>query len=450
MAATVPDMVMTGEERPSPTEIAESGEDMEEDDDSGQLKPVKNEKRKRGVHARAVEVPSNSDEDDDDDDELESPSKRPHDDKAKNTIDAAEIRELLFGHVNEMKQAWRSFQGRLDKVESTQLQQQHEMVSLRSRTHKLEKESKTAKQMQEQTNKNVDHLTEEVRNMKVQWEELQSRKPAAYSHPAVPHDTVKTPDPWADFLLRRQQGNGNSGESSSWKRQASGSDGPPPPPDARGQRNPDVLTEEEKRTLVIGGWLRDTRKSLIEEESATLLAMDNIKSLIDAEKITVYGPRRSVGMLKFHRREGESFEGMKNRMWEMVKLAAATKYQLPSTKDAGEVKTMWASFVKTRAARSKSALVSMVRRVTIALAMESKDDQGAYTHALHTQISAYDCDWSLGTIWCGSQKLASATHKPPKEGEHVLMSGGWVSTTAVAMSAGCSVDEAKQAFEREL
>ena len=111
---------------------------------------------------------------------------------------------------------------------------------------------------------------------------------------------------------------------------------------------------------------------------------------------------------------------------------------------------MWATFVKTKAARAKSSHVSMVRRVTIALAMDAKNEAGGIACLQNTQISAYDCDWNLGTIWCGKLKLASATHRQPKEGENVLMSGGWISLTSVAETAGCSIDEAKLAFEREL
>ena len=92
----------------------------------------------------------------------------------------------------------------------------------------------------------------------------------------------------------------------------------------------------------------------------------------------------------------------------------------------------------------------MVRRVTCILALDTKTPDGGIRCLASTQFSAYDCDWGLGTIWCGPHKLASATHKAPREGEHVLMGGGWVSLDAVATTAGCSIDEAKAALEREL
>ncbi|CAE7542500.1 unnamed protein product [Symbiodinium sp. CCMP2592] len=156
-------------------------------------------------------------------------------------------------------------------------------------------------------------------------------------------------------------------------------------------------------------------------------------------------------MLRFKEREGETFHHVRERMWDVIKKIAAAKHMLPSTKETGEEqKPMWASFVKTKAARAKSSLVSMVRRVTCALALDAKTPEGGVKHLLNTQFTAYDCDWSLGTIWCGEHKLASATHKAPQLGEHVLMSGGWVSLDAVSTVAGCTIDEAKAALEREL
>ena len=155
-------------------------------------------------------------------------------------------------------------------------------------------------------------------------------------------------------------------------------------------------------------------------------------------------------MLRFVLREGEAFNDMRNRMWQTVKAIASMKHALESTKEFGDPRTLWASFVKTKVARAKSSLVSMVRRVTIALALDAKDEQGGIACLSHTQPTSYDCDWNLGTIWCGALKLASATQKQPKEGEFILVSGGWVSLTAVSTTAGCSVEEAKIAFEREL
>ena len=49
---------------------------------------------------------------------------------------------------------------------------------------------------------------------------------------------------------------------------------------ATGEKNPDELSEDEKRTLVVGGWLRDTRRAIIEEESAAVLGNEVVKKLL--------------------------------------------------------------------------------------------------------------------------------------------------------------------------
>ena len=197
--------------------------------------------------------------------------------------------------------------------------------------------------------------------------------------------------------------------------------------------------------------MQDTRRATTEEEALQLLTNPEIKALVDVEKVAVYGPRRSVGMIKFTQRDNErTFEEVKNRMWQVVRTTAKLKIPVESAKSMGEDKTMSASFVKTRTARVRSSHISMVRRVTINLVSDTKDDGGGVLHELHVAPTAYDMDWSAGTIWCGVHKLASSTHRKPKDAETVLMTGGWVNLDAVGLIAGCSVDAAKAAFEREL
>ena len=156
-------------------------------------------------------------------------------------------------------------------------------------------------------------------------------------------------------------------------------------------------------------------------------------------------------MIKFTQRKDEIFfESVKQRMWQVVRTVAKLKILVPSTKAMGEEKTMWASFVKTRTARVRSAHISMIRRVTIELAGDTKDEGGGVLNVLHTLQTAYDMDWSAGTIWCGIHKLGSATHRKPKEANTIVMSGGWINLDAVGLVAGCTDEAAKAAFEREL
>ena len=421
----------------SPTEIADNS-----DNEHSPERPAKLEKRKREVRQRdprALPVPGTEEDEDD----LDSPSKRPP--RAESVLTASDIKDLLAGHLSEMKAAWRTFQGRLDHLDGVQEQQGQaldthgEMLGqLRTRTKVIEKDMITHKQAQQQTAKNLEDLTEEVKNMRVQWDELQGKvAEGRHKKGGTSPGPVAPSDPWATYLQQRQDQPAPHGLFAAT---SSGSSAD----------KSDSLTEDEKRTLVIGGWRQDTRRAVIDEESQQVLNQPSIKSLIDSEKLLIYGPRRSVGMLRFCQRENETYNEMRNRMWETVRMIANMKIVLESTKEGNDHKTLWASFVKTKAARAKSALVSMVRRVTIVLALDAKNEQGRIQCIANTQTTAYDCDWNLGTIWCGTHKLASATHKQPKEGECVLMSGGWVSLSAVSFTAGCTVEEAKLAFEREL
>ena len=170
--------------------------------------------------------------------------------------------------------------------------------------------------------------------------------------------------------------------------------------------------------------MQDTKRALIEEEAAFLFQKHEIKELLDVDKIAVYGPHRSVGMLKFSARQGENFSDTKDRMWKVIKSVATLKHVLPSTRLTGEGKTLWMSFVKTKDARARSTHVSMIRRVVIDPSEENAAHPGGLgAPSICTEVTACDCDWSLGTIWCGQEKLGFATHRQPKEGEVIAVHG---------------------------
>ncbi|CAE7354464.1 unnamed protein product [Symbiodinium sp. CCMP2592] len=400
--------------------------------------PAKLEKRKRrepatgSVDPRARPVPESDDEDED------SPSKRPllSDDRP---LTAREIRELL-GHVTDMRTAWDSFRGRLDSVEKEQSKTGFEVANLQSRTRVLEKDQGQQKQTVLNQAKALEDLTSEVNNMKVKIDDLSSRSASSGGHghpgPGAAPFVPSGGDPWGEYLRQRQAVQPTVAPKDTTRPPGGGL------PDDKG----DFLSEEDKKTLVWGGWLQDTKRSVIEEESGVILQMPEIQALVDTDKLQIFGPRRSVGLLRFKVREGESFQDTKGRMWEVIRALARIKHTLPSTSATGEDKTLWASFVKTKNARVRSAHVSMIRRVAISLA---KDNQPA-NQGVNTLIGSYDCDWNLGTVWCGSEKLGSSTHRQPKDqDECVLLTGGWVNVSAVARIAGCSTDDSKSAFERK-
>ena len=436
-------MAMQVDNPGSPTELADDDSDLGADpfeagEDGDKKQKVKLEKRKRERKKQRddrAEVRKALDSEDD----LESPSKRASGSDER-PLTSTEIRALLLGHVQEMKTAWTSFQGRLDRVELEQNRMSSSLAEVHSRTGVLEKDVAHGRAVAQEHSTCLETLTTEVKNMKVKIDELQVNRAPQAGPPAQGHAPPPggNPDPWGEFLRRKGQQQ-DTGAKSSRAAAASEND------------KGDLLSEEEKRTLVVGGWAQDTRRSTIEEESSLLFGIPEIKDAFDSQKLVVYGPRRSVGMLKFTLRDGETENGMRERMWQVIRALAQAKPVLPSSRTIGEEKTMWASFVKTRNARVRSSHVSMVRRVTIALAKdEHLRTAGGVSNGLNLQTTAYDCDWNLGTIWCGNLKLASSTHRAPKDEETIVMTGGWVSLTAVARTALCTTEEAKQAFEREL
>ena len=148
------DAAMNGDLNGSPTELAESeGEDNMEVNGEGGAQcegfAQRELHRKRFREAGKKTVP------DLDDGELDSPTKRAQLGDAP--ISARELRELLSGHVREMKSAWTNFQGRLDHLEGiqehqgTELDKQKEaLVHYKARTKALEKDAVSHRQAQEQ------------------------------------------------------------------------------------------------------------------------------------------------------------------------------------------------------------------------------------------------------------------------------------------------------------
>ena len=379
----------------SPTELAEDS-DMEVDAANKTEEEVqashKLEKRKRAPRSRhhggarddVLPGPAGALENDEDE---ESPSKRERSD--------GDDRPVFRLHACEMKDAWQTMTARLDKVEVHQRNQTGEIASLTGRARVNEKEVMEIKKKQEIAGTKIDALAEDVKNLKVQLEEVRANPEQHKGAKDRPVDKVPR-DPWAEYIRQRGEfpldpkhqmpvTNGGRIETTSVF----------VPPRGEGE----TLSEEDQRTLVVGGWMQDTRKATIELESTPILLRDDIRPFIDQEKLSVYGPRRSVGMLKFAKREGESsMTEVRERMWKVVRKLAEIKVVLESTKAVGEEKTMWAAFMKTKSARLRTAHISMVRRVTMTLAANSKDEGGGVLNVDHTQPAAYDMDWNAGGV----------------------------------------------------
>ena len=445
---------MAVEKIDSPTELAadSDGEEPEpkiEKRKREAARPRRRRSEERGRHDAPV-APSISD--DDEDEEQDSPSKRANSRPDDRPLTAGLLRDLLADHRKDMQQAWQVVEDRLGKVENQQLRQTGELASLAGRMKISERDVAAVKKSQTSGEKKIEKLAEDVANLQVQFQDVQAKVTEFQTDKGEIRDDGGGigHDPWGAYLRKSRRWPPPVGPPGMSTTGMPSTGMPGGLPGAPSNDTGDQLSEEDRRTLIIGGWLQDTRRATIEEESAKLLQHGEIKPLIDSEKLAVYGPRRSVGMLRFVQRPDEHGDDIKSRMWKVVKKVAELKMQVESSKAMGEDRTMWAAFVKTKVARTRSAHISMVRRVVMGLAADAKNEAGGVLNLEHTHVTAYDMDWSAGTIWCGVHKLASSTHRCPRSAETITMTGGWIDLDAVGLVAGCSQEVAKTAFEREI
>ena len=397
--------------------------------------PEIKDNRKRGRSHAERELKEEPDED-----ESESPSKKASTDAAP--VSGRELRALLASHLLEMKGQIGS---RISQVEAAQQRQAQDVVNLQGKTITVEKEIGNLKGRTTANEKHVgelktmvdlheDRINEVTTSLARLQSDLQSRPMSSNGGPPGP---VIPSDPWANWTANHPQTQKKSGPLS----RAQWGD----------MEDDNILTEEEKRTLIVGGWAQDTKKATIETESRELLARDEIKGLVDEPVLAVYGPRRSVGSLKFDYRHNETFQSLRDRMWKTMKAIRELAVKFPSARDLPSSKPAWASFVKTKEARRRTMLVSQTRRVCIQLATDATSDAGGPCKPAAINTESYDVDWGSGTIWHESSKIASATHRQPVPNTAVIvMPGGWVNLKAVMDVTGCTETEARCAFEREL
>ncbi|CAE7244711.1 pol [Symbiodinium sp. CCMP2592] len=339
-------------------------------------------KRDRG---RAVK----DEEDEEEKHQEESPSKRANAD-GDAPLSARELRYLLQQHMCEFRQAWSGITGRLDRVEHAAEQ----LPTFQGRLQVVEKDNVVQQQQLHVHEEKIKGLENDLETIK-QTINDNKRDQASGSNQGQPLQEQRGQDgwrngndPWARFINHQQQ---------------------------RGREGLDGWHGAS------GGWSQDTRKSVIEEEALVLLNMEGVKEFLDCEKITVFGPRKSFGVIRFLERNGENFAMLKERMWGVIKFVAALKHKWPSA--GNDAKPAWASFLKTKGARLRTSHASMLRRVTMQLACETKDANGAPCHPASVLSENYDVDWNAGTVWLAAAKLGSATHRQPR-GENVkLMSG---------------------------
>ncbi|CAE7281359.1 R1A1-element\ORF2 [Symbiodinium sp. CCMP2592] len=141
------------------------------------------------------------------------------------------------------------------------------------------------------------------------------------------------------------------------------------------------------RTLVYGGWPRESRRKVILQELQEHLDTLGVASLVDHEPFTT-GARRSMALSGFQQRAGESFQDMRSRMHKIVLAFSSGNI---TNKQGGRI---WCSYSKSKAEREKGSHAGWVKRASASL--------------LDITEVNLDIEWQTGSVWCEDALVASS------------------------------------------
>ena len=413
-------------ERGSPTEVIEdeSDEDLKQEDGEGPPVSAMHVDGTGGSPARMKRAR----------DQAENASttlRREMSPGDERPVTSREFRNLLQEHLQTMTHAWQEMHGRVAKVEGEQVASKQEKDIMYARIAQTERK-------QADSVSRIDKMEKDIA-------ELRAGGLVAKDGSVKPMPS----DPWMAYRAQNGPLSPKTGVANT------GGPGVAPVPDGTtGGREPggrDELSDEDRRTLVLGGWLQDSKRQVILDEGGAFLRRDDIKPFVDVQELTVYGPRRSFGLLRFKPRAAEEPKDVRDRMWKVIQCLRAQPHRLTSTVQGGSEmgRPMWAQFVKTREARRRSAHGSLLRRVCLGLVKDAIHNQEAHNPGA-VEEGAYDVDWGSGTVWLSEWKIGSSTHRPPTGDDVKLLSTGWVDIGAVSKALGVTWDLALQAFQREI
>ncbi|CAE7240353.1 unnamed protein product, partial [Symbiodinium sp. CCMP2456] len=291
--------------------------------------------------------------------------------------------------------AWGNIESRVQQVEGVVKNQGKELKAVHLKQKQSDQKVAGVQAKGDATARKTDELEGELTKLKTRVDEI-----AANAESSV---NKNGPDPWQDYINHTKGGQKDRHRP----KEGSGQARQNPGEDRRHE-----LSDEDKNSLIFGGWLPDTRRATIQNEAENILKDENFVNLVDSPSLVVFGPRRSFGLLRFKQRDQETSVALRARMWEVVTKIRQNKIILDSTRgEVGDGKAVWASFMKTPEARKRSAMCSLVRRVVMKLAALGKKEDGETFNAEAITPEGYDVDWGTGTIWHGPLKLASATHR---------------------------------------
>ncbi|CAE7215765.1 pol [Symbiodinium sp. CCMP2456] len=461
----------------SPTEVVSDMEAVNEDDDGGgvgktePLSPVPMQEDGLQAGEMAAEVTRTRKRERDrlrrgdgrgevkEEPDIESPTKRAHErhDDDEAPLSGKELRDLFAQHLLSVKQelhtAWGDVRGRLDRVEHEGGATKEQVALLSGRVLVNEKDNVVQQQELARQKNQIGDLETEVEGLKKQMAEIkvQPTRAGQQQQPLLlpGQRPDEAPDAWAYYLHQRRRGESAQPRQDQQGGQVGGEVRGRNFPGRGGDNDQSGLSEEDRRTLIIGGWLQDTKREVIESEAASLLASAELKPFLDSDKVIVFGPRKSFAVIKFKEREGEDFSHVKERLWGVIKYVNALKHKWLSA-SSPQQKPAWISFLKSKGSRQRTAHASMLPRIAIDLASDAKTEEGTPKCPDAILPESYDVDWAAGTTWKAQWKLGSSSHRQPRGDEIKAMPGGWVDIAALCQATGASTSEVVSTLEREL
>ncbi|CAE7625517.1 Zdhhc3, partial [Symbiodinium sp. CCMP2456] len=139
-----------------------------------------------------------------------------------------------------------------------------------------------------------------------------------------------------------------------------------------------------QRTLIFGGWARETRRGDLLSELKTALSKLDVEGLLDAPPFTT-GVRRSMALASFAERRGESYGHMRARMQQVIRAFAEAEVL------GVQGRKLWCNWSKSRLERMHSSHASWVKK-GIAGIDESK-------------LPDLEVEWNQGNVWTSQTDL---------------------------------------------
>ena len=146
---------------------------------------------------------------------------------------------------------------------------------------------------------------------------------------------------------------------------------------------------EDRQTVVVGGWPRDTRRQQILSKLSSVISDLDLTNLLDRDAF-VTGARRSFALIPFSQRRHESKEDCRERMHSVIGRIMRAKITLPS-----QDRPIWAAVSKPPAERARAQHCSLVRNLVKFFSP--------------TKVEDLECEYGRGIVWLGDHQLSDAT-----------------------------------------